>query len=199
MGIVRHLMSSTHICPSARFPIRRPALYQISELRTRSHRPQSSDCRHLRVRGTIFLQKWGKARRFISVRYDHRKNHRIESEQNSLAHPFSNFHSNYYLLQKKTTSHAGTSTTLTTPAPTATPKPAAIQAAASAAKKAKLKKGNKRAKLRSSSSSTGGHHVLGGADYVDIMMGSRRREREEAMKLPRDTDTDVVVSGSPPT
>jgi hypothetical protein len=34
--------------------------------------------------------------------------------------------------------------------------------------------------------STGGH-VLGGADYVDIMMGSRRREREEALKLPRDT------------
>jgi len=41
--------------------------------------------------------------------------------------------------------------------------------------------------------------VLGGADYVDIMMGSRRREREEAMKLPRDTDTEVVFSaGSPP-
>jgi hypothetical protein len=28
--------------------------------------------------------------------------------------------------------------------------------------------------------------VLGGADYVEIMMGSRRREREEAVKLPRD-------------
>ena len=41
--------------------------------------------------------------------------------------------------------------------------------------------------------STAGHghghgHVLGGADYVDIMMGSRRREREEALKLPRDTE-----------
>jgi hypothetical protein len=45
-------------------------------------------------------------------------------------------------------------------------------------------------------------HVLGGADYVDLIMGSRRREREEALKLPRDTDTDVnvvVVSESPPT
>ncbi|KAI0284031.1 hypothetical protein BGY98DRAFT_950076, partial [Russula aff. rugulosa BPL654] len=52
-------------------------------------------------------------------------------------------------------------------------------------------KGNKRAKLRSAGSSTGGHGhgpVLGGADYVDIMMGSRRRAREEALKLPRDTD-----------
>ena len=34
--------------------------------------------------------------------------------------------------------------------------------------------------------------MLGGADYVDIIMGSRRREREEALKLPRDTDSDVV-------
>jgi hypothetical protein len=47
------------------------------------------------------------------------------------------------------------------------------------------------------SSSTGttgatGGHVLGGADYVDLMMGSRRREREEAMKLPRDTDTESL-------
>jgi len=55
--------------------------------------------------------------------------------------------------------------------------------------------------------STGGHAgagagagagtgVLGGADYVDIVMGSRRREREEALKLPRDTSTDVVFSES---
>jgi hypothetical protein len=104
---------------------------------------------------------------------------------------------NCYLLQKKITSNAastGTSTTLTTPP---TPKTAAVQAAAaaasvaSAAKKAKLKGNkNKRAKLRSMSAAgaTGGH-VLGGADYVDIMMGSRRREREEAMKLPRDTES----------
>jgi len=65
--------------------------------------------------------------------------------------------------------------------PTPTPK----HPAASAAKKAKLK-GNKRVKLRSGSSSTTttGWHVLGGADYVDIMMGGRRRENEEALKLP---------------
>jgi hypothetical protein len=39
------------------------------------------------------------------------------------------------------------------------------------------------------SASAGGSsgYVLGGADYVDIVMGSRRREREEAQKLaPRD-------------
>jgi hypothetical protein len=41
----------------------------------------------------------------------------------------------------------------------------------------------------SAAGATGGH-VLGGADYVDIVMGSRRREREEAMKLPRDTESE---------
>jgi len=108
---------------------------------------------------------------------------------------------------KQKTSSAGTSTTTLAPKPAAVHVAASV-AAASAAKKVKLK-GNikKRAKLRSMRSSsttrmsTGGHHhVLGGADYVDIMMGSRRREREEALKLPRDTDNDVqVVSESPPT
>lgn len=29
-------------------------------------------------------------------------------------------------------------------------------------------------------------HVLGGADYVDIMMGGRRRARQAATKLPQD-------------
>ncbi|KAL5501666.1 hypothetical protein ACEPAH_8926 [Sanghuangporus vaninii] len=29
-----------------------------------------------------------------------------------------------------------------------------------------------------------GGHVLGGADYVELMMGSRKRAREEAAKLP---------------
>ena len=28
--------------------------------------------------------------------------------------------------------------------------------------------------------------VLGGADYVELMMGSRRKAREEAQKLPKD-------------
>jgi len=42
-----------------------------------------------------------------------------------------------------------------------------------------------------SSSSSG--HVLGGADYVDILMGGRRRAREEAQKLPRDAESDEVA------
>jgi hypothetical protein len=123
-----------------------------------------------------------------SVRPPQNLPYRIKNKQQSLLL----FHSiptaaYYHLLinlppsrtqQKKRTSNAGTSTT---PTP-------AVQAAASVASAAKKKdKLNKRAKLRSGSS-TGGHgHVLGGADYVDMMMGSRRREREEALKLPRDT------------
>jgi hypothetical protein len=90
--------------------------------------------------------------------------------------------------KKKTSSDGGASTTLTTPTTT---KPAQQAAIASAAKKTKLK--GKRGKLAARSSSSGGVGggggplgVLGGADYVDIMMGSRRREREEALKLPRD-------------
>ncbi|TCD70744.1 hypothetical protein EIP91_001773 [Steccherinum ochraceum] len=31
-------------------------------------------------------------------------------------------------------------------------------------------------------------HVLGGADYVELMMGGRRKAREEASKLPKDED-----------
>ena len=33
-------------------------------------------------------------------------------------------------------------------------------------------------------------HVLGGADYVDLMFGSRRKAREEAAKLPKDAEMD---------
>jgi hypothetical protein len=95
--------------------------------------------------------------------------------------------------QKKTSNDVDTPTALTTTTTTTTTKPApAATAVASAARKAKLKGKGRRAPARRSSSSTsvsasaGGGHVLGGADYVDIMMGSRRREREEAQKLPRD-------------
>ena len=31
--------------------------------------------------------------------------------------------------------------------------------------------------------------VLGGADYVELMFGSRRRAAEEAAKLPKDPDS----------
>ena len=78
---------------------------------------------------------------------------------------------------------------------------------ASAAKKSRVKKGIRgkakpvpaaaavaaaAAAARSSTAAGAGAgassgYVLGGADYVDIVMGGRRREREEAQKLaPRD-------------
>ncbi|KAI0051107.1 hypothetical protein FA95DRAFT_1554925 [Auriscalpium vulgare] len=42
-------------------------------------------------------------------------------------------------------------------------------------------------KARSASRKPGAEgHVLGGADYVDIMLGGRRRAREAAQKLPQD-------------
>ncbi|KAA1469795.1 hypothetical protein DENSPDRAFT_879215 [Dentipellis sp. KUC8613] len=55
-------------------------------------------------------------------------------------------------------------------------------AAAQAKKKAGLKE--KAVKLRKPGSSD--EPVLGGADYVDIMMGGRRKAREAAKKLPRE-------------
>ncbi|KAF7364998.1 hypothetical protein MVEN_00370800 [Mycena venus] len=41
-------------------------------------------------------------------------------------------------------------------------------------------------KQKAASKSTGeGGHVLAGADYVTLMMGGRKKAREEAAKLPR--------------
>ena len=53
----------------------------------------------------------------------------------------------------------------------------------------------KRADLRSKVKNKGkseakgsdGGYVLGGADYVTLMMGGRRRAAEEALKLPKDS------------
>ena len=81
--------------------------------------------------------------------------------------------------QKKSAS--GASTALTTPP--SKPIPVAV---ASAAKK-KASKG--RAKRPRPSGGGGSGPVLGGADYVDILLGSRRRQREEAQKLSRDSPT----------
>ncbi|KAJ7132981.1 hypothetical protein C8R46DRAFT_1235524 [Mycena filopes] len=51
--------------------------------------------------------------------------------------------------------------------------------AQSAKKKAGLKQ-------KAAGPSKGGQgHVLGGADYVDLMMGSRKKAQKEAAKLPR--------------
>jgi hypothetical protein len=54
--------------------------------------------------------------------------------------------------------------------------------AQSAKKKAGLKK---KAATKNTGSEGAGGHVLGGADYVGLMMGSRKKAREEAAKLPR--------------
>ncbi len=78
--------------------------------------------------------------------------------------------------QRKTAS--GASTALTTP-PSKQPAPVAVGSAAK--KKAGTRKGRTKRPRPS-----GAGPVLGGADYVDIMFGSRRREQEEAQKLPRD-------------
>ncbi|KAH8998532.1 hypothetical protein EDB92DRAFT_1180885 [Lactarius akahatsu] len=72
---------------------------------------------------------------------------------------------------------SGASTALTTP-PSKQPAPVAVASAAK--KKASTRKGKAKRPRPS-----GAGPVLGGADYVDIMFGSRRREREEAQKLPR--------------
>ncbi|KZT27369.1 hypothetical protein NEOLEDRAFT_1176793 [Neolentinus lepideus HHB14362 ss-1] len=62
---------------------------------------------------------------------------------------------------------------------TSKPDPAAV--AASSSRKANLK-----GKTGKRNNNEG--HVLGGADYVDLMMGGRRRARAEAAKLPQDED-----------
>ncbi|CAE6414938.1 unnamed protein product [Rhizoctonia solani] len=50
-------------------------------------------------------------------------------------------------------------------------------------------KADKARKLKSKPSKGGVEgHVLGGADYVTLMMGSRTKAREEALKLPVDDD-----------
>ncbi|KAH9042084.1 hypothetical protein EDB85DRAFT_2139448 [Lactarius pseudohatsudake] len=75
---------------------------------------------------------------------------------------------------------SGASTALTTPL---SKQPAPVAVASAAKKKASTRKG--KAKRPRPSGAGGSGPVLGGADYVDIMFGSRRREREEAQKLPR--------------
>lgn len=89
--------------------------------------------------------------------------------------------------QRKTAS--GASTALT--AAPSKPAPVAV-ASAAAKKKASTRKGRAKRPRPSGAagaSGSGSGPVLGGADYVDIMLGSRRRAREEAQKLPRDSPT----------
>jgi len=82
--------------------------------------------------------------------------------------------------------HKRISKTLKKPAAT-TPIAVAIrgdgaQAQAKSAKSVAMK----RKAARKGAGAATDKHVLGGADYVDIMMGSRKKAREEAAKLPRD-------------
>ncbi|KAF5389284.1 hypothetical protein D9757_003406 [Collybiopsis confluens] len=51
-------------------------------------------------------------------------------------------------------------------------------------KKAILKEKTKQLSARSTRKE--GEHVLAGADYVTLLMGGRKKAREEAVKLPRE-------------
>ncbi|OCH88466.1 hypothetical protein OBBRIDRAFT_734419 [Obba rivulosa] len=77
----------------------------------------------------------------------------------------------------------------TTSAPTATA--AQVSAKASTAQSAaaeQKKRANLKAKAGKARRDAEGP-VLGGADYVALMLGSRRKAMEEAAKLPKDADS----------
>jgi hypothetical protein len=59
---------------------------------------------------------------------------------------------------------------------------------AQAAKKKIATKLKAKSKAATSNQSNDGEHVLGGADYVSVMMGGRRRAKEEAKKMPVSMD-----------
>ncbi|KAG1792946.1 uncharacterized protein HD556DRAFT_1444025 [Suillus plorans] len=47
-------------------------------------------------------------------------------------------------------------------------------------------KSKSKSKSKPSSSKVTGERVLGGADYVTLLMGGRKKAAEEALKLPKD-------------
>ncbi|KAI8978870.1 hypothetical protein BD414DRAFT_421486 [Trametes punicea] len=82
---------------------------------------------------------------------------------------------------KKTASTAGS-----TAVSQAVPKPKAVVAAPTP------KEQKKHAGLKAKASKhkrEGDGPVLGGADYVELMLGSRRKAKEEAAKLPKDPES----------
>lgn len=83
---------------------------------------------------------------------------------------------------KKTTSSAGSTTTLAAPAP----KPQAA-----APKEQKKQAGLKAKAAATAQKREGDGPVLGGADYVELMFGSRRSARAEAAKLPKPKDPEA--------
>lgn len=73
-------------------------------------------------------------------------------------------------------------TSSTTPAKSSTPTSAAHSRSQTANGVKKRKPGD-----------GGEGHILGGADYLTLMMGSRRKAKEEAMKLPMDEGDGVAM------
>ncbi|KAJ7781702.1 hypothetical protein DFH07DRAFT_385078 [Mycena maculata] len=63
---------------------------------------------------------------------------------------------------------------------------AAVVGGAQAQAQTSRKKAGLKQKATNRAPSKEGTHVLGGADYLSLMMGSRKKAREEAAKLPRD-------------
>ncbi|KAI0669141.1 hypothetical protein C8Q78DRAFT_1080443 [Trametes maxima] len=91
----------------------------------------------------------------------------------------------FHKRQKKTTSSAGSTTVASSSQPA--PKPKAVVAAATPAEQ--KKHAGLKAKARASAQKREGDGpVLGGADYVELMFGSRRRAKAEAAKLPKDPE-----------
>ena len=62
------------------------------------------------------------------------------------------------------------------------------QVSAASAPIEQKKKATLKAKSKSVRKPGSEGHVLGGADYVELMMGGRRKAKEEAAKLPKDDD-----------
>ncbi|EIM86121.1 uncharacterized protein STEHIDRAFT_111654 [Stereum hirsutum FP-91666 SS1] len=73
----------------------------------------------------------------------------------------------------------------------ATTKPSPSNPAKSSAPASTVKAQNVNGSAKRKPGDGGEGHILGGADYVTLMMGSRRKAREEAKKLPRDEEDGV--------
>ena len=85
---------------------------------------------------------------------------------------------------KKTASSATPSSAASRPAPaTAAPKEQKKRAGFKAKAKAVAAQGSR--------GDGDNGHVLGGADYVELMLGGRRKAAAEAVKLPRDPEQDA--------
>ncbi|KAI0769824.1 hypothetical protein C8Q74DRAFT_1369083 [Fomes fomentarius] len=91
--------------------------------------------------------------------------------------------------QKKTTSSAGSGSTSRSLQAIAPLKPAPKPAASAPTAKEQKKHAGLKAKASRHKRAEGDGPVLGGADYVTLMLGGRRRAAEEAAKLPKDPDS----------